>query len=84
MQGGSEDPYKTIELDRESRKYIHVKVNNIVKKYTSDGEMIQTSTKYDVTRCTDGFFDSTDFEKSYFHNEKDTFNYCIEDHRIYF
>ena len=39
LEGGSDDPFRSIELDRESRKYIHVRVNNIIKRYTNSGEM---------------------------------------------
>ena len=39
LEGGSENPFQTVELDEESRKYIHVRVNNIVKTYDAQGEM---------------------------------------------
>jgi len=36
LEGGSEGPFNTIELNEESRKYIHIRVNNIVKTYVHE------------------------------------------------
>ena len=35
---GGMSPFGAVKLDRESRKYIHVRVNNIVKTYDKEGE----------------------------------------------
>ena len=37
LEGGSDDPFKSVELNRDSRKYIHVRINNIIKTYDNNG-----------------------------------------------
>ena len=32
-KGGEGDPFQSIELNRDSRRYLHVRINNIVKTY---------------------------------------------------
>ena len=39
IEGTGEDPFKTVKLDEESRKYVHVVLNNVVKTYDKDGTM---------------------------------------------
>jgi len=49
-KGGEGDPFQTIQLDRESRKYIHVRVNNVIKTY-ENGQMTMKENFYPVVRC---------------------------------
>ena len=58
LEGGSENPFQTVELDKESRKYIHVRVNNIVKTYDEDGEMNKTNNFFDLSKCQENFMSS--------------------------
>ena len=81
LEGGSEDPFRTIELNEESRKYIHVRANNIIKTYVH-GEEIKIPTYYDVVRCSDEFM-TTEFEKN-FTAASSTFDYCVENEEVYF
>ena len=67
IQGGSEDPFKTVRLDRESRKYIHIRINNYVVRYDMYGDQAGetvTNYYYDVTPCYPEMFNTT-FEKDY-------------------
>ena len=56
------DPFHSIELDRDSRKYIHLRLRHILKEFDSEGEMIVTNTYYPFTRCSEEFFQKTEFE----------------------
>ena len=38
LKGGSDDPLSTVKLDRESRKYIHVRAKNIINMYFIEGD----------------------------------------------
>jgi len=74
LEGGSEDPFQTVELNEESRKYIHVRVNNIIKTYIQ-GDEIKIPNYYDVVRCSNEFMTS-DFEKN-FTAASGSFDYCV-------
>jgi len=41
---------------------------------------------YDLTRCSEAFFDNSDFERKYYKMlaGDSEFNYCIEDSNVYF
>ena len=39
LNGGTEDPFGTIELTNDTRQYIHVRLNNIVKTYDEVGRL---------------------------------------------
>ena len=53
---GGISPFSAVTLDRESRKYIHVRVNNIVKTYDKDGEQTVTENFYKLDECTEDNF----------------------------
>ena len=59
VQGGSSVPYKTVEIDK---RYVHVKVNNVVNTYDENGVQMVTETKYELAQCSQEDFD-TDLEK---------------------
>jgi len=44
-------PYSTVELDRDSRKYIHVRLNYITEYYDINGEMHASSDYYPMDLC---------------------------------
>jgi len=51
LNGGSVDTYKTTDLDRESRKYMHLRLNNVIKSYDSDGVLTKINKYYPIRRC---------------------------------
>ena len=53
---------ETVELDVDSRRYIHVTLKNIIHTYNSDGDLIKTIVPSKVTQCSQELF-KTDFEK---------------------
>ena len=83
LRGGSENTFETVELDRESRRYVHVNVKNIHHKWDEFGQLIVTNTTYDLDRCTSDFFSHTAVEQDYFESRKDQFLYCMQDENIY-
>ena len=48
---GSDDNNSHIPLDYESRKYIHVKLRNIIEKYNEDGQLNRTIKSTDLHTC---------------------------------
>ena len=77
-----DDRFESIELNEESKKYIHVQVNNIVKTYDSNSVMTKTINKYNLTRCSENFFTKTDFEEEFYHHS-DSMDYCMENDEVY-
>ena len=43
----------TVKLDRDSRKYIHVRINNVIKTYDNEGSLNVTNQYYDIIECTE-------------------------------
>ena len=67
QDGGPVDPYKTVWLN-ESRQYIHVRLNNIVKTYSTSGDetvMTRLDNYYPVVPCTEDFMSNSEFERNY-------------------
>ena len=50
------DPFVSVELNRESRKYVHVRMRHIKNIYDENGEMETINTYYPLTRCSEEFF----------------------------
>ena len=44
-----DDPFKTIKLDRESRRYLHIRMRHIHKHYDENNELITTNTYYPLS-----------------------------------
>ena len=65
-----DDVYKSFELDRDSRRYIHVKLNHVIKTYDSKGRETTKSNLHNVVRCDEKMFKSGS-EKQYFGHMKD-------------
>ena len=42
---------ETVELDVDSRRYIHVTLKNIIHTYNTNGELIKTIVPSKVTKC---------------------------------
>ena len=84
QEGGDKNPEKTVVLDRESRKYIHVRVINRDTKF-DNGKKIQTKTIHPIEECTADMF-KTPFEKDYFkfYQIAGDKMYCVNDPKIYF
>ena len=50
VRGTDEGPFKSIKLDRESRKYVHVRVKNVRIRYDNiTGEKIRLDHVFPVT-----------------------------------
>ena len=62
LRGGSENTSEKIELGEESRRYVHINVINIHERWI-DGEMIKVNSTYSLDRCSEDFFDETEFER---------------------
>ena len=45
-------------LDRESRRYIHVNVINVIETYDTDGKVTKTKNNYPLVLCKENYFDS--------------------------
>ena len=89
MKGGSPppdsdepfNPFETLELDADSRKYLHIRVNNIVKTYEGGVEN-KTSHYTKLARCSKKYLSKTDFEKN-FQANSGSIDYCMEDDKVY-
>ena len=48
----SSAPMKTIPIDRESRKYVHIRLNNKISKLDENtNELVSTEIHYDLEKC---------------------------------
>lgn len=45
--------FNTVKLDRESRRYIHVRVKNVFQTYDENGVKNETHKYYPVTKCSE-------------------------------
>jgi len=75
--GDSEDPYKTLDLDDEAKKYINIRVNQITKTYVDGVEKV-TNKYFPVKKCSINDF-KTEHELNYWKFIKDMNYYCIDD-----
>ena len=55
-EGGDENPYATVKLDRESRKYIHVRLDNRVRELNEAGKYKTTHNYYEFEECSEEMF----------------------------
>ena len=55
-EGTSEDPFKTVELNRDSRRYIHVRLNNKWKTVDKEGNIKAADKIYELVRCSEKLF----------------------------
>ena len=78
-----DDVYNTVELNRDSRRYIHVKVLNKIKYFINDGKDEKVDNKYyDLMRCSEDYF-HTPYEKEFYNRNKHKYHYCIENSEVY-
>ena len=77
---GGSDPYDTLELDYESKKYIKIRLNNIFVSYDLNGNEEHKSKYYDLTPCSNNFINNTQFQYS---SNQHQFIYCSRDPQIY-
>ena len=91
MKGGAEkpfNPFETIELDIEgeddSRRYMHIRANNIIKTYAANGQVTVSNHFTKLVPCSIDFFSGSAFEKN-FHKNTDSIetHYCMEDKDVY-
>lgn len=73
----------TVDLEAENyRRYIHIKVVNIIKSFDDQGDMTVELNDYPVPKCTEDNFKSNDFEKKYWKLSKASRQqYCIDGHK---
>ena len=50
----------------ESKKYIKVRVNNIVKTYDSDGVVTRENNYSEITKCSKELFEKTEFMSNFY------------------
>ena len=74
--------FSSVKLDRESRKYIHVRLRHISKKYDSNNELSIENTYYPLTKCSETFLNKTEFEQYYYQLNLETNYYCVEDPNV--
>jgi len=82
LMGGSDNPFETVELTNDTRQYVHVRLNNIVKTYDDEGNMTKTNNYSPVVRCSEEFLSETAFEKNFFKNSGSV-DHCVEDPSVY-
>ena len=51
--------FTSVKLDRESRKYINVRLRHISKKYDENNELSIENTYYSLTQCSESFLNKT-------------------------
>ena len=72
---------KTVPLDRDSRRYIRIKVRNSIRSW-QDGKKLKEDIYYDLERCTEDFL-GTEFERAFYQKNKDEYQYCLMNNQIY-
>ena len=65
LEGGSEDPFKAVNLE-ENRQYLHVRIRNVIKTYDPRGQETRIEKYYKLSKCSSEYFTNTEFEKDYF------------------
>lgn len=70
----------TVDLEAsDSEKYISKRLVNIIKSYDENGVQTTVRKYYPIERCTEENFKSTEFEKLYWDQVKDSSHqYCID------
>ena len=83
--GSNDEAEETVKLDRESRKYIKVKLHQVEVTYDksdSSGSVPspkKKDTEFDLIECKEEMF-KTEFEKIYYkQNVKGNNHYCVDD-----
>ena len=74
VNGGSENPFELVDLDEESRKYIHIRANNVKKVY-DNGEVTTIEHHYPLQKCDQSLF-TTALEKFIYENRELSRQYC--------
>lgn len=70
----------TVDLEAENyKRYIRIKVVNIIKSFDDQGDMSVELNDYPVPKCTEDNFQSNDFERKYWKLSKASrHQYCID------
>ena len=61
LWSGGDKPFTPVDLDKESRRFIHVRAKNVIKSYNKDGKLSKTDKYYDVAPCSSKSF-KTEYE----------------------
>ena len=59
-KGGQGNPFDTVELNRDSRRFIKIEVNNRIKTY-EDGKLTRKESRFPLKICNENNF-KTSFE----------------------
>ena len=58
---GGDDPWDDIPLENDTRKYMHVRVENLHRTFDQDGKKKDTITYHPMVRCSEKYF-KTEYE----------------------
>ena len=64
------------------RDKIHVRLKMITKTYVDDVEKM-TNKYFPLTRCSQKYLSSTEYEKRFYKYNKEKYLYCVEDPAVY-
>ena len=59
-----DNPFHTIDLDWESRKYLRIRMRHILKTYDENGELTVNNTYYPLEKCSEEYLNNTEFERN--------------------
>ena len=81
-QGGNDDPEKNFVLTQQTKRYMHVNINQIIKTYDQLGKETVTVNKVPVGVCPEERFVS-DYEKKFYKQYGDSNMLCVDDASLY-
>lgn len=84
LKGTGENPFETVNLDRESRKYLHIQLNHYVVTYDSEGIEKRDKHIHHLVKCSHKYLNNA-FEKSFMEKSEKlkTYWYCGEDENLF-
>ena len=64
--GGSKNPHENLELNRDSRRYIHVRQHHHIKRFDEDGKLNEIHHYHPVHKCSKAFLNRTEYERKFY------------------
>lgn len=80
--GGSDKPYRTVELNRHNRRYLHASLKQILMTYDPDGTENRKVFRFPIEKCDERNY-KTEYEKRFAARFKEDNLYCAEEDRAY-
>lgn len=77
QQGGDDDPWGTIVLDRESRKYMHASVYQYTFTYDENDVESKATSKFSINPCTESDFEPG-YQLDFFNTYRGRNFHCVE------